>query len=472
MIPTFAVVGHPNKGKSSIVATLAEDERILISPRPGTTRSAHRYTLSIDGEPQYVLVDTPGFQRARAVLDWLEARAVSAQERPALVARFVAEHRDDPRFRDEVELLAPVVEGAGVLYVVDGAKPYGPEYELEMQVLQWTGQPRMALINMIGDGDYVEEWRQGLGQYFSIVRVFDAVRADFSKRTALLKAFAELNESWREPIERAVAALQAERDRRRHRSAAEIADALVECLGLVERAPLGDAEAADDERRQALEDALLERLRDHIRTREREARDRVQSLYRHQALHREESSAELLGADIFTGEGWELFGLSRAQLVTTGAVSGAVAGGGVDVLLGGASLLLGAGLGAVLGGAGAWFGGNELARVKVLGQTLGGRVLQVGPVRAANFPWVLLGRAWMHHQLVAERNHARREAMTLAMAADEHLMDRIPDPLRRRLASLLRRLARDGADADLRAGLVAAIDDLLALEAPARDAPL
>ena len=28
--PTFAIVGHPNKGKSSIVATLAEDESVAI----------------------------------------------------------------------------------------------------------------------------------------------------------------------------------------------------------------------------------------------------------------------------------------------------------------------------------------------------------------------------------------------------------------------------------------------------------
>ena len=35
MIPTFAVVGQPNKGKSSIVATLAEDERLAIGPTPG-----------------------------------------------------------------------------------------------------------------------------------------------------------------------------------------------------------------------------------------------------------------------------------------------------------------------------------------------------------------------------------------------------------------------------------------------------
>ena len=41
--PTFAIVGHPNKGKSSIVATLAEDESVSISPDPGTTRVARSF---------------------------------------------------------------------------------------------------------------------------------------------------------------------------------------------------------------------------------------------------------------------------------------------------------------------------------------------------------------------------------------------------------------------------------------------
>ncbi len=459
MIPTFAVVGHPNKGKSSIVATLAEDERILIGPNPGTTRSAHRHTFSIDGEPRYVLVDTPGFQRPRAVLDWLEGHAGGAHERPQLVARFVEEHAGDPRFHDECELLRPIVEGAGILYVVDGAKPYGPEYELEMQVLRWTGRPRMALINLIGSGDYVDAWRDALDQYFSIVRVFDAVRADFSKRLALLRAFAELDENWRVALDSAVDALRAERSRRLERSAAEIADCLATCLTLTEKAAL-----AEGEPQESVQERLMGRLQDRIRRREREARDRVQGLYRHPALGREEVGADLLAADIFTREGWELFGLSRTQLLISGALSGAVAGGGVDVLLGGASLLLGAGLGALLGGAGAWLGGDELARVKLLGQRLGGRILQVGPVKAANFPWVLLGRAVAHHKLVAERNHARREAIILALADAGHLMDTLPERLRRALAGTFRKISAGDPEGGTQRQLATLVAEALVLE--------
>jgi hypothetical protein len=244
--PTFAVVGHPNKGKSSIVATLAEDERVAISNSPGTTRQANAHSMRMDGQVLYVLVDTPGFQRARAVLDWLEARATSASERPALVAEFVREHESDERFHDECELLKPILAGAGILYVVDGAKPYGREYELEMQILQWTGSPRMALINMIGSDDYSLQWRQALDQYFSIVRSFDAMNADFDNRIGVLRAFAELDERWREPLERTVVVLSEERARRRQRSAREIASFISEALSISERESLAGGDSSPD----------------------------------------------------------------------------------------------------------------------------------------------------------------------------------------------------------------------------------
>ena len=157
----FAVVGHPNKGKSSLVTTLSENDRILVGAIPGTTKRANRYDFSIDAEVLYSLVDTPGFQRAKAVLDWLEAHAKDASDRSNVVAQFVRLHEHDGRFYNEVELLRPIVAGAGILYVVDGAKPYGPEFEIEMHILRWTGNPLLALINLTAKGDYIGQWQIG-----------------------------------------------------------------------------------------------------------------------------------------------------------------------------------------------------------------------------------------------------------------------------------------------------------------------
>ncbi len=458
-IPTFAVVGHPNKGKSSIVATLAEDDRVVISSTPGTTRRANQHTFSIDGQPQYALVDTPGFQRPGELLAWLQAHSGSASDRPGVVAAFVDAHLDDPRFADECELLGPLIKGAGILYVVDGAKPYGPEYELEMEVLRWTGRPRMALINLIGTGNFQEQWRNALGQYFSIVHVFDALHADFEKRVALLRAFGELDESWRKPLATAVAELLKERQRRRNRSAREIARCLVDALTYAERGPL-----AENENSEQLQTRLAERLRRRIRTREQLAQKHVQTIYRHPNLAGDSSAAEMLESDIFTRENRELFGLSQAQLAVTGALSGAAAGGGIDLMLGGASLLLGSGIGALVGGVGAWLGSEELSKVKVLGSSLGGKVLKVGPVSARSFPWVLLGRAWLHHHLIAERNHAHRSAVVLAVAEDHNLMNSIPDSLRKTIALAFQRIEKGETGDESYEHLVTLVDKLLALD--------
>jgi hypothetical protein len=457
-LPRFAVVGHPNKGKSSIVATLAEDDAVLISPLPGTTTDARVYPMRVDGETLYELIDTPGFQRPREVLDWLKRHERGAEARPAVLAEFVAVHSNDPRFHDECELLAPILAGAGILYVVDGAHPYGREYEAEMEVLRWSGQARMALINLIGSGDHVTEWRTALGQFFAIVRVFDAQRADFDKRVELLRAFGELHETWSAPLKRAVAILIEERTRRRKRAAMEIASLLCDVLTMTERSATQHQDAEPEEVQR-----LREALEHRVRKRERGARQAVEEIYQHGGVAREELPASLLDSDVFSAMAFSVFGLSNAQLAMTGAVSGAVAAGGVDLLLGGASLGLAAAAGAVLGGAGALLGAREIAKVRVLGQRLGGYELVVGPIAAPNFPWVLLGRAVLHQRIVAERNHARRETLVMDVAEGARLSDGIDAARRAGLERHFKRLRTEqDVDGRTEAALAGELEALLA----------
>jgi hypothetical protein len=456
-VPRFAIVGHPNKGKSSIVATLAEDDAVAISPHPGTTTRSRAYPMRLDGETLYELVDTPGFQRARETLAWLETHDRGAGERAAVVREFVAAHGNDARFKDECELLKPIVDGAGILYVVDGSRPYGRQYEAEMEVLRWTGRPRMALINLISAGNHVEEWRAALGQYFSIVRVFDAVHADFGKRIDLLRSFGAIDESWAAPLTRAADALHADRERRLRSAAAEIADLLFDSLSATVAVPLASAEA---------DAAALAsgrgKLQERVRRRERDARSAIQDIYRHTALAIEDSTAAYLVADVFSAQSFSVFGLSATQLALTGAASGAVAGTLIDVALGGASLLLGAGIGAAVGAAGTLAGAGRLAKVRVLGQPVGGYELRVGPITDPNFPWVLLSRALLHAKLLAERNHARREALALDARAGAHLADAIDAERRRRLEDAFRRLRNErGIDASARSALNELIAELL-----------
>ena len=415
MIPRFAVVGHPNKGKSSIVSTLSEDAAVAIAPIPGTTTAARTFPMQVDGETLYELIDTPGFQRPREVLAWLHERSGGAADRAATVARFVAAHAGDPRFHDECELLRLITEGAGILYVVDGSRPYGAEYEPEMEILRWTGRPRMALINLIAHGDHIEEWQRALDQYFSIVRVFDALHADVSKRLTLLRSFGELHPPWQAGIARAVNALEDDYRRRRERAARAITALIVDALTLqVSQRIAEDADPAP------VIASAQERLRQRLAEREQKVRREVEAIYRHEGAVWADGAPAVIDSELFSSASEQLFGLSRTQLVATGAMSGAVTGGAIDLALG--------------GGVSALLGGDRLGKAKVLGQSLGSREITVGPFRDTNLPWVLLGRALLHHEAIAERNHARRDAIVMAVADGGHRANAIEPVLRKCLA--------------------------------------
>jgi uncharacterized protein DUF3482/50S ribosome-binding GTPase len=418
-VPRFAVVGRVNKGKSSIVATLAEDDTIRVDPRPGTTTEAHEYPVMVDGRPLFVLVDTPGFEDAPRALAWLRSREVSAADRPARVAELLRAFEGTDELVDERRLLAPILAGANILYVVDGTRPYRRNYEAEMEILRWTGQPGMALVNRIGGEDHAAEWRRALDQYFRMVRDFDAFSVTFEERLRLLETFRELRPDARGSIDEAVGALIAQRKRRRAEAAGEIADLLADELTMTEEVVVDDESALAGER-----DRLEQRFHDRLRAREEKARRRIEKLYRHGEARFEGPSLErpVFQQDLFAEETWKLLGLTPGELLAAGALAGAALGGAVDLAVGGASFMAGTAIGGAVGGATALVGlGRRFARLRPVGRGgfagwllaarrywEGGRRFRIGPHAQPNFPWVLLDRALLHYDAVVRRTHARR----------------------------------------------------------------
>jgi len=410
--PKFAVVGHPNKGKSSIVASLANDDSVQISDTPGTTTKSRSFPLRIDGEIVYALFDTPGFQRARRVLAWLQSHDVPAHKRANRVRSFIQTHREDPKYNDEIELLDPIMDGAGIIYVVDGSKPYGEEYEAEMEILRWTGQPSMALINHIDQEDYTQEWRSALEQYFRSVRVYDPMRTDMRQKISLLEAMAQLQEEWSASVKRSIVLFEQHGEQKLEQSAKTIAYLIQSTLSYVQKQQIRGTEASDRQKA-----AVLRSYQDQLRHFETKSQRFIEQIWNHQHLEKSQKVLAFEGVDLFSKESASIFGLTREEMVVTGMTGGAITGAGVDLLFAGHTLLLGGAIGAVVGGVGAYFGFDQISEVKVLGRTLGSRYLEVGPMENRNFPYILLGRALYHLSVLSKRSHARREAVSITMDA-------------------------------------------------------
>ncbi len=65
-VPRLAIVGRPNAGKSSLTNRLLGEDRQLVDDRPGTTIDSIDTLIEVDGD-RYVLIDTAGIRRKRAV---------------------------------------------------------------------------------------------------------------------------------------------------------------------------------------------------------------------------------------------------------------------------------------------------------------------------------------------------------------------------------------------------------------------
>jgi len=439
--PAFAVVGHPNKGKSSIVSALAMDDTIAISDTPGTTINKRSFPLKVDGEILYELFDTPGFQRARQVLAWLKQHNVSADKRHEVVEAFINMYKEDERFHDEIELLEPIMNGAGIIYVVDASKPYGEEYEAEMEILRWTGQPSMALINHIDAYDYSQEWKRALSGYFQIIRTFNPMCMELEQHLAILESMAQLREEWTSQIKRSIERFKEYHAHMLERSATAITKLFYKALSCVEHYPLAGDKATEHDK-----EVIARRYKDALRGFEEETQRRIEQIWNHQHLKKEEEDLTFEGMDLFSEESASVFGLTRKELLITAATSGAAAGAGVDLMLGGSSFLLGTGIGAVVGGMGAFFAFNELSDIKLLGQKLGKRYLEMGPMENKNFPYILLGRILYYTVHVANLSHAYRGEVDLTM--DQTFKEKWLDDETRKVLEKFHTLFRSGKTVD------------------------
>ncbi len=84
--PRLAIIGRPNVGKSMLLNAILGEDRVIVSPVPGTTRDAVDTAFDFQGRP-LVLVDTAGLRRPGKIGRGLEQHA-------ALRARDALERAD------------------------------------------------------------------------------------------------------------------------------------------------------------------------------------------------------------------------------------------------------------------------------------------------------------------------------------------------------------------------------------------
>ncbi|PQJ95677.1 GTPase/DUF3482 domain-containing protein [Chromatium okenii] len=413
-IPRLAIMGHPNAGKSSVVATLTENDQVAIDKRAGTTTESDVYPVVIDGVTVIEFIDTPGFQNPNAILEWFQANLDTRD----LARAFVAAHRADPLFSHDCALLEPVAEGAGIILVVDGSKRIKEKDRVEIELLRLTARPRMAILNnLTNQNRYMSQWQDALGKAFNSVREFNAHRATYSERIKLLEALKSIDQRWEALLENAIDAFKKDWERRTDQAVGAILDLLKEALSYRVSKTVKDNKIVFKSGRDRVKAEIMDEFEDGLRRMEIAAQAQIRAHFRHNVWN--VASDSILNQDLLSDEVGQALGLSRRQLALVGMAAGAASGVTIDLATAGHSLGTGAFFGAAAGGVLGMVGGKVLAKLDIE-RAPGTHRFTMGPVTNPRFPFVLLDRSILYSARAMNWAHGRQ-------AAEEDAPDRVPE---------------------------------------------
>ena len=402
-IPEFAVVGHPNEGKSSVLSTLAEDDSVRISPMPGETRECHTFSVTIDSKEIIRFTDTPGFQNPRKTLQWMQAYKGRDE---TLIGDFIEAHQDNPDFHDDCKLFQPLLRGAGIIFVVDGSRPLRNMDKAEMEILRLTGCPRMAIINSKDEETaWLGKWQSEFRKHFNSIRLFNSCQATYKERIELLESLKGIDQDLQPILDTVVNAFRRDWRERNHQVVELLLSLLEEGLAYSHSVDLKSGSNEIE-----LNKKLHEKYEQFLRKLEMKCQKQMRGLFKHNIFNLELPPQSILKEDLFSEKTWEFLGLNSSQIVMAGALSGAALGAGVDVAAAGLSFGIFSTIGGILGAAGTALKGRELlAGTRLLGVRLDSRQLQVGPVKNIQLLFVLLDRQLLFYSHIINWAHGRRD---------------------------------------------------------------
>ena len=126
MLPTIALVGRPNVGKSTLFNRLTKTRNALVADYPGLTRDRH-YGRARLGDRDYIVVDTGGFEPAATGVYSAMARQAQAAIAESDVVVFIVDARGGLAPQDSAIAALLRRSGRPVVLAVNKAEGLEPE---------------------------------------------------------------------------------------------------------------------------------------------------------------------------------------------------------------------------------------------------------------------------------------------------------------------------------------------------------
>ena len=137
----FSVIGRPNVGKSSLVNSILEEERVIVSNIEGTTRDAIDTKFERDGR-EYTIIDTAGLKKRGKIYESID--------------KFAA-----------LRALRAIDESDICVLVIDGEKGI---IEQDKHVVGYAVEAKKAIIVVVNKWDAVNKDETSVAEFTSKIR--------------------------------------------------------------------------------------------------------------------------------------------------------------------------------------------------------------------------------------------------------------------------------------------------------------
>ncbi|WP_164742435.1 DUF3482 domain-containing protein [Pseudidiomarina mangrovi] len=399
----IAVVGHTNAGKTSLLRTLLQRRDFgSVAASPSTTRDVVCTEMTLTAQFGLALYDTPGLEQGSELFDLLNSEFADDSYRhdgPKQLTALLSSPAAQFQFDQEAKVIRQLMKCDAAFYVIDVRDPVLPKLQDELSLLSRCGRPLIAVLNFTeGANQQLALWREALAKVHIHQQVsFDAVAPPQDGLEQLFDSLAVVLPQAREGLKQALVTLQQQQDLRRRQAYLMVADLLLDVAAYQRLVVSDDAQQVQ---------AAIATMQQQVREREQATLSSILTLY---GFSSDDAHFDLLALaegqwqdDLFAPETLKAFGIKTGL----GVGSGAAAGAGIDLLLGGASLGAAAALGATIGGV---YQGWQSFGKRLVSQWRGYQSLQVQDAIVA----LLMRRQQLLVAALERRGHAAQQPLHL-----------------------------------------------------------
>ncbi len=408
--PTFAFIGKPNNGKSSIISALTFDDRIEISKEVGTTTTSQQYSYMYNSNVVCNFYDTPGFEQAKHIWNYIKKDEDSYGHNS--LREFMQEYKSQDSMKKDIEIVEAILDSDFIVFVINISQNYNQNvigYELE--IIKSLKKPLLILFNQIGDNENLDEWREKLKEYdLNNTHSINPLSSSYQNISNIYTSLYTIDSSLEDKLylDQLLRTHRKHLEENKQNSSSEIAKMLVEILQYENIYKTSHEKITQDDKEKALHS-----YQNKIYEIENRYKKKIENIWGYYQVNVVDERPKI------DSEQSIRLGLTKERLVALSSVlgvgAGAILGSPLAILDAGISSVIFSSIGGLVAGGSAYLASDKFSSFIISKKSIIHKIDK----RNYNVSFILLKRSLEHLDRLIKHGHANRTDIVIPKDSSE-----------------------------------------------------